>query len=105
MVWISILAFALVALTKVITSVSLRSLKAKLEAIQPEIDDLRLKLADSEEQMEALKLKVEEKENLLTNLGDVVRIYEETLRQPVADFAAEERVQLMEAGAEESAGV
>ncbi|MEE3258726.1 MAG: hypothetical protein VX293_05915 [Candidatus Latescibacterota bacterium] len=84
---------------------SLRSLKAKLEAIQPEIDDLRLKLADSEEQMEALKLKVEKKENLLTNLGDVVRIYEETLRQPVDDFAAEERVQLMEAGAEESAGV
>ena len=105
MVWISILAFLCVLLTKVITSVSLRSLKAKLEAIQPEIDDLRLKLADSEEQMEALKLKVEEKENLLTNLGDVVRIYEETLRQPVGDFAAEERVQLMEAGAEESAGV
>ena len=105
MVWISILAFSCVLLTKVITSVSLRSLKAKLEAIQPEIDDLRLKLADSEEQMEALKLKVEKKENLLTNLGDVVRIYEETLRQQVADFAAEERVQLMEAGAEESAGV
>ena len=105
MVWISILAFLGVLLTKVVTSVSLRSLKAKLEAIQPEIDGLRLKLADSEEQMEALKLKVEEKENLLTNLGDVVRIYEETLRQPVDDFAAEERVQLMEAGAEESAGV
>ena len=105
MVWISILALSCVLLTKVITSVSLRSLKAKLEAIQPEIDDLRLKLADSEEQMEALKLKVEKKENLLTNLGDVVRIYEETLRQQVADFAAEERVQLMEAGAEESAGV
>ena len=105
MVWISVLAVSCVLLTKVVTSVSLRSLKAKLGAIQPEIDDLRLKLADSEEQMEALKLKVEEKENLLTNLGDVVRIYEETLRQPVADFAAEERVQLMEAGAEESAGV
>ena len=85
----------------------LRGLKAKLEAIQPEIDDLRLKVADSEEQMEALKLKlkVEEKEQLLTNLGDVVRIYEEALRQPVVDIAAEERVQLMEAGAEESAGV
>ena len=105
MVWISVLAVSCVLLTKVVTSVSLRSLKAKLGAIQPEIDDLRLKLADSEKQMEALKLKVEKKENLRTNLGDVVRIYEETLRQPVADFAAEERVQLMEAGAEESAGV
>ena len=105
MVWISVLAVSCVLLTKVVTSVSLRSLKAKLGAIQPEIDDLRRKLADSEEQMEALKLKVEKKENLRTNLGDVVRIYEETLRQPVADSAAEERVQLMEAGAEESAGV
>jgi peptidoglycan hydrolase CwlO-like protein len=104
MVW-TILAFLCVLSTKFLTSVRLRGLKAKLEAIQPEIDDLRLKVADSEEQMEALKLKVEEKEQLLTNLGDVVRIYEEALRQPVVDIAAEERVQLMEAGAEESAGV
>ena len=97
------MALLCVVATKFLTSVRLRGLKAKLEAIQPNIDDLRLKVADSEEQMEALKLKVEEKENLLTNLGDVVRIYEEALKQPVTDIATEERVQLMEAGLEESA--
>ena len=55
--------------------------------------------------MEVLKLKVEEKEQLLTNLGDVVRIYEEALRQPGTDFVAEVRVQMMEAATGESAGV
>ena len=45
------------------------------------------------------------KEQLLTNLGDVVRIYEEALRQPETDFVAEERVQMMEAATGESAGV
>ena len=99
------LAFLCVLATKFLTSVRLRGLKAKLEAIQPEIDDLRLKVADSEEQMEALKLKVEERESLLTNLSDVIRIYEEALRQPETDHLAEERVQLMQAAAEESAGM
>lgn len=99
------LAFLCVLATKFLTSVRLRGLKAKLEAIQPEIDDLRLKVADSEEQMEALKLKVEERESLLTNLSDVIRIYEEALRQPETDHLAEERVQLMQAEAEESAGM
>ena len=104
MVW-TMLAFLCVLATKFLTSVRLRGLKAKLEAIQPEIDDLRLKVADSEEQMEALKLKVEERESLLTNLSDVIRIYEEALRQPETDHLAEERVQLMQAEAEESAGM
>ena len=104
MVW-TILAFLCVLATKFFTSVRLRGLKAKLEAIKPEIDDLRLKVADSEEQMEALKLKVEERESLLTNLSDVIRIYEEALRQPETDHLAEERVQLMQAEAEESAGM
>ena len=97
------LAFLCVLATKFLTSVRLRGLKAKLEAIQPEIDDLRLKVA--EEQMEALKLKVEDRQSLLTNLSDVIRLYEEALRQPATDHLAEERVQLMQAGAEESAGM
>ena len=104
MVW-TMLAFLCVLATKFLTSVRLRGLKAKLEAIQPEIDDLRLKVADSEEQMEVLKLKIEERESLLTNLSDVIRIYEEALRQPETDHLAEERVQLMQAEAEESAGM
>ncbi len=104
MLW-TILAFLCVLATKFITSVRLRGLKAKLEAIQPEIDDLRLKVADSEEQMEALRLKVEERESLLANLSDVIRTYEEALRQPATDHLEQERVQLMQAGAEEGAGV
>ena len=104
MIW-TILAFLCVLATKFLTSVRLRGLKAKYEDIQPAIDDLRLKVIDSEEQMEVLKLKVEEKEQLLTNLGDVVRIYEEALQQPETDVAGEERVQMIESGTEESSGV
>ncbi len=101
----TMLAFLCVLATKFLTSVRLRGLKAKLEAIQPEIDDLRLKVADSEEQMEELKLKVEERESLLTNLRDVISMYEEALRQPSTDHSAQEQVQLMQAEAEESAEV
>ena len=104
MVW-TILTFLCVLATKFLTSVRLRGLKTKLEAIQPEIDDLRLKVADSEEQMEGFKLKVEERESLLTNLRDVISMYEEALRQPSTDHSAQEQVQLMQAEAEESAEV
>ena len=104
MVW-TILTFLCVLATKFLTSVRLRGLKTKLEAIQPEIDDLRLKVAVSEEQMEELKLKVEERESLLTNLRDVISMYEEALRQPSTDHSVQERVQLMQAEAEESAEV
>ena len=104
MVW-TILSLLCVLATKFLTSVRLRGLKTKLEAIQPEIDDMRLKVVESEEQMEALKLEVEERESLLTNLRDVISMYEEALRQPSADHLAQEQVQLMQAEAEESAGV
>jgi peptidoglycan hydrolase CwlO-like protein len=101
MVW-TILAFLCVLATKFLTAVRLRGLKARLEAIQPEIDELRLKVAESEEEMEALKLKVEEREKLLTNLQDVVRIYEDALKQPVTDIATQERVQLLQTVGEET---
>ncbi len=104
MVW-TIFTFLCVLATKFLTSVRLRGLKTKLEAMQPEIDDLRLKVAVSEEQMEELKLKVEERESLLTNLRDVISMYEEALRQPSTDHSAQEQVQLMQAEAEESAEV
>ena len=104
MVW-TILAFLCVLATKFMTSVRLRGLKAKLDDIKPAIEELRLKVADSAEQMQSLKHNVEEKERLLTNLAGVVRIYEEVLQQPETDVAAEERVQMIESGTEESAGV
>ncbi len=104
MIW-TILAFLCVLATKFLTAVRLRGLKAKLEAIQPEIDNLRLKVAQSEEEMEALKLKVEEREKLLSNLADVVRILEDSLKQPVTDIESVERVQLMQAVVEEAGGI
>jgi|TARA_B110000495_G_C22847618_1_gene494218 hypothetical protein len=104
MIW-TILAFLCVLATKLLTSVRLRGLKAKVEAIQPEIDGLRLKVSQSEEEMEALKLKVEENERRLTNIADVVRTLEDSLKQPVTDIEIDERVQLMQAAAEDADGI
>lgn len=104
MIW-TILAFVCVLAAKLFTSVRLRGLKVELEAIQPAIDALQIEVIESEAQMEELKLKVEEKEQLSINLSDVVRIYEEALRQPETDIAAVERMQMMEAETEESTGV
>ena len=104
MIW-TILAFVCVLAAKFFTSVRLRGLKVELEAIQPAIDALQIEVIESEAQMEELKLKVEEKEQLSINLSDVVRIYEEALRQPETDIAAVERMQMMEAETEESTGV
>ena len=96
MVW-TILGLLCVMATKFLTAVRLRGLKAKLEAIQPEIDELRYKVAEAEDSFDTLKLKVEEQEKLLNNLKDVVRNLEESLKQPAEDRDSYERVQLMEA--------
>lgn len=104
MIW-TMLALLCVVATKFLTSVRLRGLRAKFDSIQPEIDDLRLKVAQCEEEVEALRLKVEDREQLLTNLGDVVRVLEDSLKRPVADVDTLDRVQLVESTAmEESAG-
>ena len=79
--------------------------EVRLEAIQPEIDRLRTEVAKSEDELSELKLKVEEKEQLFLNLADIVRIYEDSLRNPVDDTRVEERVQLMESGVGESTQV
>ena len=73
--------------------------------IKPAIDTLQIEVIESETQMEELKLKVEEKEQQLINPSDVVRVDEEALRQPETDFAAVERMQMMEAETEERTGV
>ena len=96
MVW-TILGLLCVMATKFLTAVRLRGLKAKLEAIQPEIDEVRYKVAEAEDSYDTLKLKVEEKDKLLTNLKDVVRNLEDSLKQPAEDRESHERVQLMEA--------
>ena len=98
MVW-TILGLLCVMATKFLTAVRLRALKAKLDAIQPEIDEVRYKVAEAEDSFDTLKMKIAEKEKLLNNLKDVVRNLEESLKQPAEEEDREsyERVQLMEA--------
>lgn len=92
--WWTLLAFLAVLATKFITSVRLKGLKAKLHSIQPHIDEVRVKLAEAEDEFEALKLRVQDKESHLSHLGDAVRNLELALKQPVdADDVAHERVQ------------
>lgn len=95
MIW-TILACLCVLATKFLTSVRLRGLKARLEAVQPKIDDLRYKLAEIEEEVEELKLQVNQKTELFTALQDAVRNLEENIKQPSTDIDALEREQLMQ---------
>ena len=95
MIW-TILACLCVLATKFLTSVRLRGLKARLEAVQPKIDDLRFKLAEIEEEVEELKLQVTQKTELFTALQDAVRTLEESIKQPATDIDALEREQLVQ---------
>ena len=102
--WWTLLAFMAVLATKFVTSVRLKGLKARLQAIQPNIDEVRVKLAEAEDECETIKMKVQDKESHLTHLGDAVRNLEESLKQPVdADDVVQERVQLSAAVAEAEA--
>ena len=81
MIW-TILAFLAVLGTKFATAMRLKGLKAKLEAIQPRIDEVRSQLREVEEGYETLKLNVEDNEARLTHLQDAVRNLEESLKRP-----------------------
>ena len=98
---ITILALLCVVATKFITSVRLRGLRTKFDSIQPEIDALQAQVTESEEKSEELSLEVEEKEALLSNLADAVRILDESLKRPAGNLNAQDRVQLVEGGAQE----
>ena len=98
---ITIQALLCVVATKFITSVRLRGLRAKFDSIQPEIDALHPQVTESEEKLEELGLKVEEREALLSNLADAVRILDDSLERPIEDLTAQDRVQLAEKGAQE----
>ena len=99
---ITILALLCVVATKFITSVRLRGLRAKFDSsIQPEIDALHAEVTESEEKSEELSLEVEKKEALLSNLADAVRILDESLKRPAGNLNAQDRVQLVEGGAQE----
>ena len=50
------------------------------------------KLRESEEKLEELSFDVEEREALLSNLADAVRILDGSLKRPVGNLNAQDRV-------------
>ena len=79
MIW-TILAVAAVVATKLVTTLRLKDLRAKLESIQPDIDELRHKVAESEEEFESLRLKEEASESRVTHLKGVVQHLENQVK-------------------------
>lgn len=103
MIWTILAAMAVLA-TKFVTALRLKDLKAKLEAIQPHIDEMKGKVAEAEDEYEGLKLKEEHTTTRLTHLKGVVQYLENQVKQAPADSnAPDERGQILqaaEAGAE-----
>ena len=98
---ITILALLCVVATKFLTAVRLRGLRANFDSIQPRIEVLHTRVTEFEEQLEELHLKVKEKEVLLNNSADAVRILDRNLKAPKKDLEAQERFQVVERGAQE----
>lgn len=83
MIW-TILAVAAVVATKLVTALRLKDLKAKLESIQPDIDELRYKVAESEDEFESLRLKEGASESRVTHLKGVVQHLENQVKSAPA---------------------
>ncbi len=89
--------FAVLA-TKFVTALRLKDLKAKLEAIQPHIDELRGKLHMAEDEFEGLKLKEEATTTRLTHLKGVVQYLENQVKAaPKTGEVPDERTQVLQA--------
>jgi predicted nuclease with TOPRIM domain len=95
MIWTLVALFCVLG-TKFLTAVRLRGLRAKFEAAQPRIDELRSEVGRAEEALGEMRLQVTQKTELLNALEDVVRLLEESLKQPPRDVDAIERVKLMQ---------
>ena len=94
MIW-TIIAFLCVLGTKFLTAMRLKGLKAKLESIQPHIEEVRVQLREAEETHETLRIKVEDSEARLNHLRGAVLHLEQNLKMPAdADSGAEERALL-----------
>jgi len=79
MIWTILAALAVVA-TKFITSMRLKDLKAKLVAIEPQIDELRGKLLGSEDEFEGLEQNEEATTTRLNALKGVVQYLENQVK-------------------------
>ena len=102
MVW-TIVAVLLVLGVKFVTSLRLKDLKAKLEAIQPKIDELRTELPVAEDELESLKIKEEATQTRLTHLKGIVSYLENQIKAPDNTAVLDERQNILEAATEEPA--
>ncbi|HJP30897.1 MAG: hypothetical protein QF689_05440 [Candidatus Latescibacteria bacterium] len=94
----TILAVMAVLATKFVTALRLKDLKAKLESIQPDIDELRTKVAESEDEFESLRLKEDAAQSRVTHLKGVVQHLETQVKSaPAAANAPDERGAILEA--------
>ncbi len=96
MIW-TILAVLAVLATKFVTALRLKDLKAKLEAIQPHIDELRGQLHSAEDEFESFRLKEEATTTRLTHLKGVVQYLENQVKAPQAGEGPDERSQVPQA--------
>ena len=97
MIWTIVAVMAVLA-TKFVTALRLKDLKAKLEGIQPYIDELRSKVATADDEYESLKLKEEATTTRLTHLRGVVLYLENQVKSAPADFSVpDERGQILQA--------
>ena len=91
MIWTIVAVMAVLA-TKFITALRLKDLKAKLESIQPDIQELRVKVAESEDEFEDLRLKESAAQSRVTRLKGVVQYLENQVKSaPAAANAPDER--------------
>lgn len=97
MIWTIVAVMAVLA-TKFVTALRLKDLKAKLEAVQPYIDDLKVKLGQAEDDYQNLKLKEEATQTRLTHLRGVVVYLENQVKSAPTDSSLpDERAQVLQA--------
>ena len=102
MIW-TIVAVLLVLGVKFATSLRLKDLKAKFEAIQPQIDELRTELAVAEDELESLKIKEAATQTRLTYLKGIVSYLENQIKAPDNTAVLDERQNILEAATEDPA--
>ena len=100
MIWTIFAALAVVA-TKLATALRLKDLKAKFEAIQPAIEELRQKVAAAEDELAGLRVREVAAQTKLTHMKGVVQYLETSAKAPANQPYVDEREQVLQATVEE----
>ncbi|MFH1566643.1 MAG: hypothetical protein ABIL09_01490, partial [Gemmatimonadota bacterium] len=100
MIWTMLAALAVLA-TKFVTALRLKDMKAKLEGIQPYIEEIKAKVAQAEDEFADLKMREESTRNKMTHLRSVVQFLETTAKSPSPQTYTDEREQVLQAAVEE----